>query len=434
MPQKITISNNDVLIREFNVNSPDFAQYLQTFPEEEYEDVTKKVIEVGAYCLMRVSQKKDIDFVEKMMTESVSKVENALEEVIGEVEKRFISAVSGEESEIRTKLLELVRNAGAVAHEKISEVKELYREQIDPNQPHSSISLIKSKLEEVKGLLDPSRIDSVPQTIKKAIADVSGENGAMALSITNLLNKSLLPIKEEIERMSRQIFADEVGKEMVDEALSHTTVKGDSFEETCTDLLQKWSKFSGAEVNHVGDDKKPGDIIVTVPVIGFTEKPYSVVIEAKDDERQVGRKAISKDITQKIQERSADAGIYVKKNSEQFAREVGDWAEGTTAFGPFIATTKENMITAVRFLITQFQITQIKNRQSKVDVTVIVEQIQRIRDALRSITSINSNLTKINNAGDSIRQDVSTLREDIESSIREIERACAEVSSEDSAA
>jgi mono/diheme cytochrome c family protein len=52
------------------------------------------------------------------------------------------------------------------------------------------------------------------------------------------------------------------------------------------------------------------------------------------------------------------SAIYLSKTAAGLAAEAGEWADGTTDAGPFVACTHENLSIAIRWLIVQNRITQ----------------------------------------------------------------------------
>jgi hypothetical protein len=88
-------------------------------------------------------------------------------------------------------------------------------------------------------------------------------------------------------------------------------------------------------------------------------------------------------------ERGANAGIYVSKQLDGLGKEIGDWAEGATGPGPFVACSHLNLFTALRFLIVQERITQLRSTLPEIDSAQMESQIQRIRTSIDRVKTIN---------------------------------------------
>src|SRR5258708_35666175 len=104
---------------------------------------------------------------------------------------------------------------------------------------------------------------------------------------------ALKPLLAESDGLAKGIR----GQEAAAEALEQTTFKGVPFEEEVTETLHAWARAVGAEVDHVGGDNQPGDVLVTLRGDDIIAEPMSIVVEARDRaSRPMGRKAISTDM------------------------------------------------------------------------------------------------------------------------------------------
>src|SRR6185503_15175958 len=97
-----------------------------------------------------------------------------------------------------------------------------------------------------------------------------------------------------------------------------------------------------------GVDNKPGDVLVVVPDGG---EGVAVVIECRDESSPAGRRPINDAVEKALRERGACRGIYLARNQAGLALEIGDWAEGVSAAGPWVATTIPHLVTALRFSV-----------------------------------------------------------------------------------
>ena len=114
----------------------------------------------------------------------------------------------------------------------------------------------------------------------------------------------MLPLQQEIERLSRELisasavaaFRDGAG----DQPVMSPGEKGRAFEDELVLQLQGWKKHSRAAVEHVGADNRPGDLVVTpaVPVsfgaqaaagAAKPEKPAQQAVQAEQAEEQAER-------------------------------------------------------------------------------------------------------------------------------------------------
>jgi hypothetical protein len=136
----------------------------------------------------------------------------------------------------------------------------------------------------------------------------------------------------------------------------------------------------------------------------------------------MGRKAISVDMASKLAQRGADAGIYLPRTQDGLSlREIGEWAEGASDQGPWVACTHQHLITAVRFLIVQRRLASLRATAPEVDSASIEEQVKAIRTALGRIKTIKTKLTELGACSDVIDDQADRLREEIKEALSSID-------------
>jgi hypothetical protein len=148
-----------------------------------------------------------------------------------------------------------------------------------------------------------------------------------------------------------------------------------------------------------------------------------LIIEAKDQQSPAGRTAISGCLDIAMAKREANMAIYVSKARDGLAKEIGEWAEGSSSKGRWVACTHEHLITAVRFLVVQERLQQLRKAAPAVDAASIESQIQRIRTSLGKIRNIKTKVTNIRNGADDIEGAADALRGDINDALSEMENA-----------
>ena len=277
-------------------------------------------------------------------------------------------------------------------------------------------------MRKLKDLLDPERKDSIQSTLKSAVESVTSESGALARAVEAAAGRAVKPVADEVERLAKQIH----GEEEAAAALEETTAKGEPYEVAVVTRLQRWAAFAGAEVHHVGPDNKPGDVVVD-----FGGDPagcrLKIVVEARHRGNPVGRKAISDNLSSAMDERNANAGVYVSATSDGLAKEIGDWAEGQSSKGRFVACLNEHLVTAVRFLAAWERLSSLKAGAAKVDAASIEAQLQRVRTSLSRVTTISGKVTQVKSSADSIQSEAEAIRNEIREALAEIEEALRSV-------
>jgi hypothetical protein len=122
-------------------------------------------------------------------------------------------------------------------------------------------------------------------------------------------------------------------------------------------------------------------------------------------------------------ERAADAAIYLSRTASGFAKEIGDWAEGTCGRGPWVACTEEHLVTALRLLLVLRRIEEARSEPPEVDAGSIRAQVARARTALAKITTINRHAGSVRDSANAIEDEARALRDDVQEALSIIEAA-----------
>jgi hypothetical protein len=183
--------------------------------------------------------------------------------------------------------------------------------------------------------------------------------------------------------------------------------------------LQEWARFHPVEVNHVGTDNEPGDILVIWK--NSNGNDFRIVIECRDKQVRAGRKPITDDLTKAFRTRQADAAVYVSKTNAGLAStEIGDFFDGTCAAGPWVACIDDHLLIALRWLHLQHRAQQ---QGRAIDTGSIAAQVVRMRTSLKKITNINTYATDVQDGAEKIRSEAIGLREDMNDALAEIQSA-----------
>ena len=200
-----------------------------------------------------------------------------------------------------------------------------------------------------------------------------------------------------------------------------------TYEEEVVARLQDWARFSGVEVEHVGPDNKPGDVVVRMTGLGGTGTHCTIVIEVKDRQDKVGRVRVSAMLSEAMPDREATAAVYLSRTRSGLAKEIGDWAEGETTLGPWVACIDDYLLIALRHLNALHELTQIRASRPEVDTVAISSQIQRIRTSLNSLTNIKTKANALHNGATEIEQEADALRKEIVDALVRVEESLRSV-------
>jgi len=303
---------------------------------------------------------------------------------------------------------------------KLKEIQDLLQEEIDPTKEKSTLG---DALRKIQNIIDPQRKDSIQSRLQDAVDTITKADGDLVTTVKEQVTASISPMLQRVTALEAAVHA----QEQVDEALAQTTEKGTPYEEEVVARLQDWARFSGVEVEHVGPDNKPGDVVVRMTGLGGTGTHCTIVIEVKDRQDKVGRVRVSAMLSEAMPDREATAAVYLSRTRSGLAKEIGDWAEGETTLGPWVACIDDYLLIALRHLNALHELTQIRASRPEVDTVAISSQIQRIRTSLNSLTNIKTKANALHNGATEIEQEADALRKEIVDALVRVEESLRSV-------
>ncbi len=413
---RIIVLEAGIQVVNLDIPRKDVADFLRGLPEEEREPTFIRALEVGIFCLERARTSQDTEFVRRQVDSLLSKVEKAVETIPDETQKALLEKIGTSEGQVLAPIHTLVNEVSKTTTDRLKEVRDLLFQEIDPAKETTTLGKV---LRDLRNLLDPGRTDSVQGSVNAAIKSVTTEDGALAKAVRAVVGDSVKPLSDEVNRLAKEIR----GQEAAAEALEQTTQKGASYEDQVVLELQEWSQVAGAEVHHVGSDNQPGDVLVKFATSSLASTPVTIVLEVRDRQSPLGRKAITSTCEEAMAVREANSGIYLSRSRDGLANEIGEWAEGETERGPFIACTHDHLITALRFLMVQKRLASLRAAAPEVDSASIEAQIQRIRTTLDRVKSINRKVTEVRASASDIQTEAEALRDEVRGALTTIEDA-----------
>lgn len=416
MTKKISVFDGGIRVTDLEVPRKDIADFLRTVDEADVETTLIQAMEVGVFCLERARMSQDTEFVRRQIDLLLNHVETTVRKIPDDTQKALIEKIGTNNGQVLAPLREMIDTATKLTTDKVKEVRTLLTQEIDPDKETTTLG---KALKTLRNLLDPKRSDSVQSLLEQAVKTVTCKDGALAKAVKEVVAEAVNPLATEVDKLTKEVH----GQEAAAEALEQTTLKGTPYEEEVTGILQAWARAAGAEVHHVGVDNQPGDVVITVRGDGLIAEPMSIVVEVRDrGSRAMGRKAICTDMASKLAQRGANAGIYLSRTQDGLSlREIGEWAEGTSDRGLWVACTQPHLITAVRFLIVQRRLATLRAAAPEVDSASIVQQVKAIRTALGRIRTIKTKLTELGACSDVIDEQADHLREEIKEALSSIE-------------
>jgi hypothetical protein len=272
-------------------------------------------------------------------------------------------------------------------------------------------------LQHVKDLLDPKRKDSVSSRVEDVVKGLGERGGSFAATVTDIIDLALKPLKADVTKLSDRLLEQEAAAEVV----SRTTEKGLPYELEVVERLQPWAKAVGATVEHIGADNQPGDVVVRFSQTSIAGRALTVVVEARDRADAKGLKRVTADLEGAMRQRQATAAVYVGRTPAAFAKEIGEWSDGRSESGPFIACVDGSLELAMRFIVALVRLDDMHRAHHELDATAIQPYIAQVRTSMDRVRSVKTKLTAIDNAAGDIRTDVEALRSEVLNALESVE-------------
>jgi len=410
----IEIRDGHVLVNNLDIAERDVVDFIQRFPEQEREEQFVRATQVGVFCLERAQANHDTEFVRRQIESLLNDVSRAVERVPAIAQQALVDKIGTKDGQLLAPLQRTIDDVARASATRLSEVREMLNQEIDPQKESSTLG---KALRTIRNLLDPSRTDSVQGTIQFAITSVSAENGMLAKAVRSAVSEAMQPLQTQMTSLTAEVR----GAQVAETVLGMTTAKGETYEEEIVEELKPWTRTSGAELHHVGPDNQSGDIVIRITGKAAASRPFSLVVEARDRQSKAGRKVIAETLDNAMTVRGCCAAIYLSKSQDGLAQEIGDWAEGASNRGNWVACTHSHLITAVRFLIVQEQLAALSKESAALDYGSIESQVRRIRTALERFKNISRKVGEVRTGADAIQAEAETLRDEIRNTITSIE-------------
>jgi gas vesicle protein len=413
---RLEILDRALFIRELEIQEPEVVDYISRLNEDEREPALVQALHIGVFCLQRAQTTQDTDFVRRQIERLLADVTQAVEKIPGMAERAIVGKIGIENGQLLAPIHNLVTEVSRTTSGRLSDVRDLLASEIDPAKDSSTVGRV---LRNLRDLLDPKRSDSVQGSIQTAVSQVTSENGVLAKAIKSVVSDAMEPFQNQLTTLTMEVR----GNQAAAEVLAQTPAKGITFEEEVLEGLQPWAQSMGIGVEYVGQDNQPGDFILEVSPNSLLPNPFSIVVEVRNRQNAVGRKSISDTMAKAMETRGATAAIYVSKTRDGLAQEIGEWAEGISGRGPWVACAHDNLLTAIRFLIVQERLSKLRETAAETDCASIEAQVQRMRTSLDRVKKISRRVGEVRTNADDIQQEAEALRDEIRDALTSVEDA-----------
>jgi hypothetical protein len=419
---RVRLTGASVLISDLEITRPEVVDFLRDLSEPDREAALISAVEIGVFCLERAQVSRDTEFVRRQLEGLMADVDKAATRIPGAIEAALSTKIGTGEGQVLEPVDRAVKAAEKAVADKLGDVRQLLTADLDPARESGALG---KALGTIRNLLDPGREDSIQGAVRAAVRGITGEDGPLAKAVRDVVTEAVKPLREEVDGLAKEVR----GREAAREALEQTTQKGATYETRVVEELQDWAAVAGAQVEHVGIDNRPGDVLVVLTSGSLIGERVRIVVEARDRQTAVGRKVIADTVAQAIHERETDCGIYVSATRSGLGCDIGDFAEGETDAGRFVACTHENLRLALRLLLIQARLDRESDASSEVNRGLLLDQMGRVRTALERIKTINRHATQVRSGASGIEEEARALREEIRDALTKMEDALRPASS-----
>lgn len=417
IPHQIEVLDDSIIIQNLEIRLLDAVYFLQQIPENEQKAACVNAFEIGFFCLQRVHHFDDVEFVKREFDYLLAELQKAVAVIPQALEKNLASKIGSENGQLLAPMQSQINLTRAVITEQLESVKNLFQQEIDISADTSALGVVMNK---IQNLLDPARIDSIQGVFIESLKNVTAESGVLAKSVKSVVEEAMKPLASEVDKLTQQIREQELVQSLVEESI----LKGAIFEELVLAELQKWSKTCGAEISYVGDENRPGDILIKLTSNSVVGIDITIILEARNRESQRwGRTKISRHLESAMARYEANCAIFLSHSNRGLGKDIGEFGQGECQYGFWVATHHDMMNIAIQVLILRQQLTSQKTFSSPIDSVAIEAQVERIQLSLNNVTKINTLLTNMEKNTEGIRDSAKELRNEIRSSLEAITQA-----------
>jgi ElaB/YqjD/DUF883 family membrane-anchored ribosome-binding protein len=389
------------------------AEYLSRHPAPERVRLFGRAVEIGVFCLERTTSSQDLEFIRRHADRVMHDVAAVVGTIPKAISSELVQVIGTRDGQVLAPVVQLIDTTAKVAERSISDARRLLQD-VDPGRSDGTVG---RALKTVRDLLDPQRRDSVPSRIDEAVRSLGDRGGSFATVLRSTIDEALAPVRAELRTLADRLVAHDAAAEVV----GRTTEKGFPYELEVLRRVHIWGKAVGATVDHVGGDHQPGDILVRFGSDSLFGRELILVIEARDRSDSRGLKRVADDLEAAMRQRNGSAALYVGRTSAAFAKEIGDWIDGRSLSGPYVACVDGLLEAALRYVVALVRLDDSKQTGREIDAAAIHPHIAQVRTAVERTRSMKTKLTAIDTATIDVRREIDTLRAEIGNAVDGIE-------------
>jgi hypothetical protein len=414
--EQVKIIGRYLQVTSLQIREKHVVEFFRDTPSTRRTQTFVHALELGISCMSKARMSQDVELVRTQLAAVLTDVETSLDTIVEKTERAVLEKIGTQDGQVLFPIKQMMEIASRATSDKINQVRALLEQEIDPGRETTTLG---RTLKNLRELFDPKRADSLQASFDSALRGLSSTDGALAKTVRQVVLDSVKPLAEEVDQLAKEIR----GREAARSALLQTTHKGFEYEDQVMAELVPWAKVAGAELNRVGNDNRPGDFVLQIAGNALSGKWMKIVVEVRNRQVPAGRKSITDCLSRAMAERDASAAVFVARSPEGLGREIGEWCEGIVDRGPYVACIDDHLCTALRFLIVQHRLTELKASMPEVDAELIRLQVARIRTSLDRLKNVSKKVTEIRAGASDIQNEAESLRDDVRAALSFLEDA-----------
>jgi tetratricopeptide (TPR) repeat protein len=430
-----------VLVKELKVASNDVYEFLSRFETSaQREEEFKRALEVGASVLQKVQLVSNVDYFDKRVEQLGARFEANIDQlqkaVLENVAKSFDPAEGKSYTrqlnefflQQRRELQGTVREAAESIGKQKEQLENLIDASFDASDRESHLGKLAVRIEtfekEIGQKFDPNVRTSFISGLNDGLERIFSENGTLAklldqrLSVENAqspLVRFKEEIRKEVESVKTELAKYTSALEAKEEVIQKSPEKGYVFEDAVDSALQTIARSYGDIVTFVGEQHgetkgKAGDFVYE-----DSKLSKKIVIEARSRNITSLSTAIA-DLRKSMANRGVDYGVYLVENENQLQKQIGIWNEYPD--GKIITHAA---LLEVAIKVAKARLALEKSESEGVDVSAVRQNLTKILESLKKLSSIRRQVTNIKGSGVEIERLADEMQAEIQGLTRLID-------------
>jgi hypothetical protein len=403
-PDGVRVDGSRVVVTDLETDDPGLADLLAAHPAEQWPDLVRRALAVGARGLLTMGIGIDVSAIDGRVRET-------------------LAAVTAEAEQQVDTLLEAGRRA--------------FTEHLDPERRSSILGRALSDFGTWRDTLlagiDPERSDSRAAAFLDRLGDLLGPGGALEERLSGALDPDAdgsvfsridATIDDRFRELRDLIVREEGRRHGRTEEAERGTAQGLDFEDAVEDRLRNLAGgLAGCTVERttrtpgaLGPNATVGDFVVT------TADGDRIAVEAKNQAQLslTGKDGILAELDRVLANREAAVAICIS-GRDAFPGEVGTF--GVYGDRILVVDDGDGTMTAVAL---RWALTSLARRRNDpgaaIDLSALGEHLDRIRMLADRFKTTRRSLTDIGKSVESVRDTLAAMRTDLLDLVDEVQR------------